>query len=119
MKRLTVILVLVGVVFVLVGIDPAFSRAHRAAPMGGFSLWQMFIGGIFIVVMFSIFAGGSSRSKETIEKEKKESKEQTDQEKKEKGLLRYYGELIGAFLLPSLVLPILALTLGGIFWLFS
>ena len=56
---------------------------------------------------------------ESIEKEKKESKEQTDQEKKEKGLLRYYGELIGAFLLPSLVLPILALTLGGIFWLFS
>jgi len=113
MKRLLVILFLMGLVCVFEGIDPAFARNHRDAPLG-FSLWQIFIGGIFLMVMFSIFAGGGE-SKESIEKEKKKNKERVEREKAEKGLLKYYGEGIGAYLL-YLAAPFI---LVGILWLFS
>ena len=98
MKRLMVILFVVGLFCLFYGIDPAFARDHRDAPMGGFSLWQIFIGGIFVLVMFSIFAGGGD-SKQKIEKEKKENKERIDREKAKKGLFKYYGEGVGAMLL--------------------
>ena len=118
MKRLILILVVMGLVCVFEGIDPAFARTHRDAPMGGFSLWQIFIGVIFLVVMFSIFAGGGRESQASIEASKK-SKERIEREKAEKGLLKYYGEGIGMVVLYACALPILALILGGIFWLFS
>ena len=118
MKRLITILVVMGLVCFFEGIDPAFARSHRDAPLGGFSLWQIFIGVIFLVVMFSIFAGGGKDSQAVIDASKK-NKERVEREKKEKGLLKYYGEGIGMVVIFACALPILALILGAINWLFS
>ena len=70
MKRLIVILVVMGLVCVFEGTDPAFARVHRDAPMGDFSLWQIAIG---VIILLAFFCGWSSQSKESIEKEKNAS----------------------------------------------
>ena len=119
MKRLIVILVVMGLVYALEGIDPALARSHRDAPMGGFSLWQIFIGVIFLVVMFSIFAGGGESESQAVRDLSKKAKERDEREKKEKGLLRYYAENVGWFFALALCLPLLAIVLGIINWLFS
>ena len=64
MRRLMLILVVTGFVFVFEGIDPAFARYHRDAPLGGFSIWQILVGGFLPLVIIGVFAGGSGRSKE-------------------------------------------------------
>ncbi len=64
MRRLMLILVVTGFVFVFEGIDPAFARYHRDVPLGGFSIWQILVGGFLPLVIIGVFAGGSGRSKE-------------------------------------------------------
>ena len=64
MRRLMLILVVTGLVFVFEGIDPAFARYHRDVPLGGFSIWQILVGGFLPLVIIGVFAGGSGRSKE-------------------------------------------------------
>ena len=70
MKRLIVILVVMVLVCVFEGTDPAFARTHRDAPIGGLSFWQIAIGVLLLLVLF---AAGGSQSKESIKKEKKAS----------------------------------------------
>jgi hypothetical protein len=121
MKRLMILLGVVCLVFVFEAIDPAFAR-YNDTGSGGFSLWHILVGGFLLVVLFGVFAGGEKKEKETEEeksKRVKKAKERQEIEKKEKGLLRYYGEPIGSFFLPSLFILALPLVLGFLFWLFD
>lgn len=115
MKRLMVISVVVELFCLFGGIDTALARYNRDDyGIGGFSLWQIFIGGFLLVVMFAIIFGGGE-SKEKIEKQNKENKERKEREKSKKGIIRYYGEGILAMLLYWSAPFILI----GIIWLFS
>ncbi|MBT7944382.1 MAG: hypothetical protein HN719_13640 [Alphaproteobacteria bacterium] len=119
MKRMTVIFFVAILVCTFLGMDLVIARTHRDAPLGGFSLWQIFIGVIFLVVMFSIFAGGGESESQAVRDLSKKAKERDEREKKEKGLLRYYAENVGWFFALALCLPLLAIVLGIINWLFS
>jgi hypothetical protein len=114
MRRILATLAVVGLVCAFVAIDPAFARFHRETP-GGFSLWQLFIGGILIlVVIASLFGGPWSTKKERAEHSQK-IKEDHKREKEHKGLFRYYGEI----LLGLCLWPFGPFILVGLLWLLS
>jgi hypothetical protein len=96
MKRLMVSLVLIGVGFFLVGIDPAFARAHSYEPSSGWSLWQIAMG---VICLLAFVGGMTSGPKIDRKKQKQENEEIIKKEKSKKGLFRYYGEGIGTMLL--------------------
>jgi hypothetical protein len=112
MKRLMVSLVLIGVVSVLVGIDPAFARAHRddyASSIG--TLWQI-VGGVVCLLVFfgSMMVDGPIDRK----KQQKENEEFIKKEKAKEGVLKYYGKPILWYLIYLGAPFAFAITLGWI-----
>jgi hypothetical protein len=97
MKQLMVSLVFIGVVYVLVGIEPAFARAH-GYEVGGIigSIWQI-VGGVIVLLAF--IGGMVTGPKIDRKKQKQENEEIIKKEKEKKGVFRYYGEGIGALLI--------------------
>jgi hypothetical protein len=112
-KRLIAILVVLDLVGIFNGSDPAFARFHRDPPMGGFSLWQIFIGVFFLFVMFAAFSGGPNKKER--EENNQKLKESIRKEKESKGLVKYYGEI----LLAMCYWPLGPFILVGIAWLYQ
>ena len=114
MRRILATLAVVGLVCVFVAIDPAFARFHRETP-GGFALWHLFIGVVFIVVLIAGLLGGPWSTKKERAEHSQKIKEDHKREKERKGLFRYYGE----FLLLLCLWPFGPIILVGLIWLLS